>query len=133
LPGAAHASLSGSRVLVVDDDERVRRLAAQLLTRGGFSVLTAAGGGEAVEIVGRAESNVTAVLLDLNMPGLSGKETLTRLRRVRPDLPVLVTSGSGEVDAADGIAWDARTAFLQKPYRAADLHAALGRLLAASA
>jgi len=119
----------GAVVLVVDDDQRVRHVTAQLLARHGYDVRVAAGGREAVQIVGRGKSDVAAVLLDLNMPDLSGEETLRELRRSHPDLPVLVSSGNGEVDVPGHIVWDARTAFIQKPYRAADLYAALARLL----
>ncbi len=114
-------------VLVVDDEESVRSLARRILERLGFTVWTAADGEEALRVFGRRAAEVTAVLLDATMPVLSGEETLRGLRAIREDVPILLSSGytGNQGDARE----DGATAFLQKPYRPADLADALRRAL----
>jgi nitrogen-specific signal transduction histidine kinase/CheY-like chemotaxis protein len=115
-------------VLVVDDEESIRVLARRVLERLGFSVWTAADGEEALRIFGRRADEVRAVLLDATMPVLSGDETLRGLRAIRADVPILLSSGY--TGSRQGARDDGATAFLQKPYRPAELAGALRRALA---
>ena len=78
-------------VLVADDSETVREGLGQLLLRSGFSVETAGDGAEAVEKL--KDLSIDAVLLDLQMPGHDGFETLAYLQEHRRGLPVLLMSG----------------------------------------
>ncbi|MBE2247925.1 MAG: PAS domain S-box protein, partial [Myxococcus sp.] len=82
---------AGQAVLLVDDQDAVRRSHAALLTGAGFRVLHAASGAEALEV--GAREHVDVVLLDYSMPGLSAEETLAGLRRQRPRLPIICLSG----------------------------------------
>ncbi len=117
------------RVLFVDDEEGVRQVVRRSLSRAGFDVTTAADGAEALEIVREHASDLALVVLDLTMPGLSGVDVLTELRGIRPDLPVLVTSGYREPRALSELRGEAPLAFLPKPFRPADLLEAIQRLL----
>jgi chemosensory pili system protein ChpA (sensor histidine kinase/response regulator) len=97
-PSAPRVALeSPCRVLVVDDSISVRKVVASMLERGGFSVLTASDGVEALEILGSVP--VSAIITDLEMPRLNGYELIQDLRR-RPslrDVPVVVmTTRAGE-------------------------------------
>jgi PAS domain S-box-containing protein len=87
----------GGTVLVVDDDEAVLELAREFLLRGGLDVVTAGGGREAMEIL-RSDvgGRIDAAVLDLAMPDLDGRETLLEIRRLRPELPVVMASGFRE-------------------------------------
>jgi PAS domain S-box-containing protein len=89
-PGAVGA---GAAVLIVDDQDAVRRAHEVLLRAAGFTVLTAASGAEA--IAAAAGAPIDVVLLDYSMPGLSAEETLRGLRTTRPGLPVVCLSGLG--------------------------------------
>jgi two-component system cell cycle sensor histidine kinase/response regulator CckA len=111
-------------VLVVDDEPTVRRAAARLVSRAGYRALEADGGPAALALVEAEDpaQPIDAVLLDLTMPGMTGEETLARLRRLRPRLPVVVTSGR----EADGAPAEA-SAFVAKPFDFAAVHAALRR------
>lgn len=84
-------------VLVVDD-ERGPRLALQLILQREFRVLTAQSGEEALEIL--KSEPVDAITLDLKMPGLAGQNTLSLIRRVDPDLPVIIITGYGSYESA---------------------------------
>ena len=86
-----------SSVLVVDD-ERGPRLALQLILQREFRVLTAQNGEEALEIL--KSEPVDAVTLDLKMPGLAGLNTLSLIRSVDPELPVIIVTGYGSYESA---------------------------------
>jgi CheY-like chemotaxis protein len=84
-------SRQGARVLVIDDEEDVRELIAELLGAEGYAVATAPDGQLAVEAVRATHFDVAT--LDLRMPGMSGRETLASLRAVDPGLAVIIASG----------------------------------------
>lgn len=90
-------------ILLVDDDDLVRETVAATLVDGGYSVLKAANGLEALTALGRTGS-VDAVVLDILMPEMEGIEALREIRKKWPQLPVLVMSGgdrSGWTSALD--------------------------------
>lgn len=91
--GAEEAIPGGGRVLVIDDDDAARNLARALLRKSGYQVTTTSSGLEGVSAFKRKQGDIDAVLLDVVMPNLSGKETLQRLREIRPDVPVVMMSG----------------------------------------
>jgi CheY-like chemotaxis protein len=104
-------------ILVVDDDEAVLELAREFLLRAGFEVVTARGGREALEILrDDAEGRIDAAVLDISMPDLDGRETLLELRRLCPELPVVMVSGFGEDATTRRLASEEITAFVRKPY-----------------
>jgi len=103
-------------VLVVDDEESVRRFASRALARYGFQVLTANDGVEALELFRDRAHDISAVVLDLTMPRLSGEDTLREMRVIRPDVQVVLSSGYTEQDAIARFGANGVAAFLQKPY-----------------
>jgi PAS domain S-box-containing protein len=121
---ARRKGLSGSRVLVVDDEDRVREMVGRLLKRSGCEVLTARDGLEAQGVVRAEAGRLDAVLLDLVMPRCSGEQALVAIREMAPDLPVVLTSGFTEQEVSARHVGRGPTSFLGKPYRLADLEAA---------
>ena len=131
----------GGTVLVIDDEESVRQVARAALRKAGFEVLVAASGREGVERFKSQAGRISAVLLDMTMPDLSGEEVFRRLREVRADVPVILSSGyneqdairrfTGVADAAPAAGEQALAGFIQKPYLPGDLvakmRAAVGR------
>ncbi len=115
-PGATLGQGAGL-VLLVDDEEAVRGLARRVLERGGYRVLEAESGENALTLLKQHPASVRAVVLDLTMPGLGGEATLQQLRQIRPDLPVIVSSGY--VPEEEGTM--AGVPFLAKPYRPSEL------------
>jgi len=126
LPGPTGAKLAssrrGERILLVDDESLVRRIGRTLLSKLGYEIIEAADGLEALERVRAEGDHISLVLLDLTMPNLSGKETFTRIREMRPDLPVLICSGYlvdlNEFTRECGSCPDG---FVQKPYSFEDM------------
>ena len=108
-------------VLVVDDEETVRSTAAVMLRRLEFEVALAADGREAVAVYAAKPERYVAVLMDLTMPHMDGKEAFTEMRRVRADLPVVLMSGFNEQDAIAQFTGKGLAGFLQKPFQFEDL------------
>lgn len=112
-------------VLLVDDEELVRRTTGRMLARSGCRVELAENGKQALELLGTRGAEIDVVLLDLTMPELSGEETLERIRARWPDLPVVLTSGF-TADAARP-SGAGPTDFIQKPYGPGELQAVIER------
>jgi two-component system cell cycle sensor histidine kinase/response regulator CckA len=102
-------------ILVAEDEPTLRELAVSTLEALGYRVHAATNGAEAVELVAGLESPVDAVVTDMVMPLMNGRELVRRLRQDRPDLPVLYVSGYPEQ------AVDPNDAFLPKPFSPSDL------------
>jgi PAS domain S-box-containing protein len=117
-------------VLVVDDDEAILEVAKDMLEHEGYRVLLAADGREGLEAVRRYGEAISVVLLDMTMPGLTGEEAFQELRRIRPNLPVILSSGFSEVEIVTRFAGKGLAGFLQKPYRAETLFGKLREVLA---
>ena len=131
VPAPAATPSRGGKVLVVEDEPLVRELARGILERAGFEVLVAPDGGAAAEELARAGASIDAVLLDLTTPGLSGPAAFRALRAVRPDLPIVLTSGYAQADATREFGEEELAGFLKKPFVASELleriHAAIRR------
>lgn len=111
------------RVLVVDDEEKVRRYLSRLLLKRGYAVETAADGPEAMAML--QEQDMDLIILDVLMPGPSGLEILPRIKELRPHSEVIMLTGNASVD--DGVEGIRRGAFdyLLKPV---DMPALLDRI-----
>ncbi len=108
-------------ILVVDDEEYVRTLVCDILQGAGYHVLTASDGQEALEVYARQKDHIDAVILDMVMPRLGGKETYEKLREITPNVRVLLSSGYSENGTAREILNRGALGFLQKPYRSREL------------
>jgi two-component system, cell cycle sensor histidine kinase and response regulator CckA len=123
----APAASGRARVLLVDDEERVRRVVTAMLETAGHEVLLAGDGVEALELFAAQREPIAVVLLDLSMPRLGGVETLRRLRERDPMVKVILSSGLDELDElGDGPQPDA---IVHKPYRMQTLLTAIAELI----
>jgi CheY-like chemotaxis protein len=103
-------------ILVIDDEEIVRSTAETALRRLGYNVITAPDGTRGVELLRAQDQSIRLILLDLSMPGLSGEETLREIRKLRLDVPVVLSSGYNEADVLRRFEDHQLAGFLQKPY-----------------
>ncbi len=117
-------------VLVVDDEEPVRDAAAMLVERLGFRAVKAADGREAVELFKKCAEQIACVLLDVTMPRMGGEEVARELQRLRPEVPILLTSGYTEQEITPRFADQSVAGFISKPYQIAALASVLRRVLA---
>jgi signal transduction histidine kinase/CheY-like chemotaxis protein len=129
-PAAAQRfDLSGSgTILVVDDEEIVRKIARATLEKWGYRVLVAENGQAAVDLFAKAPGEISLVLLDLTMPIMNGEQTFERLRHIRPDVKVILSSGYDEADATGRFRGDGLAGFIQKPYTASKLAQSVKRV-----
>jgi len=103
-------------ILVVDDDPVQRRLLEAAITRSGMHVVTAPGGGPALDLIGGPKGEqINLVLLDLVMPDMGGLDVLAKLRPGHPELPVIVLTAKGGIDSAVEAMRAGANDFLVKP------------------
>ena len=110
-------------VLVVDDEEDVRTTVHQMLERLGFDVVTASDGAEALRILGARRDEVSCVILG------GGEEAFHEMKRMLPDLTIIVSSGYSEQTVAQQWAGKGLAGFIQKPYRMSTLEQKLREVL----
>jgi nitrogen-specific signal transduction histidine kinase/ActR/RegA family two-component response regulator len=120
-PRQRAAEGAGRDILLIDDEEIVRNTVRRILERSGHTVQLAAGGYEAISLVHADPALFDLVLLDMNMPELSGEETLSRLRALRPALNVAVFSGYSEAEILQRLGGQKVTGILYKPFNARTL------------
>jgi two-component system cell cycle sensor histidine kinase/response regulator CckA len=116
-------------ILPVDDDERVRALGRQLIETGGYKVITACNGEEAVETYRSREQEIELVILDLIMPGMGGQRCLEQLLQMDPDVKVLVASGYSPNGKTSEEYWAGARGFITKPYDTKEILAAIRKVL----
>jgi CheY-like chemotaxis protein len=112
-------------ILVVDDDDLVRRATSATLTRMGYNVVEVRNGPLAVELVTVRPARFAAVLLDLVMPGMAGRDVFRAVRKLRPDIPVIVCTGYAAAGHIDDQMKRSISGLLQKPFSPERLEAAL--------
>tara|TARA_R110002096_G_scaffold54517_5_gene140557 strand:+ start:26658 stop:29306 length:2649 start_codon:yes stop_codon:yes gene_type:complete len=118
---APDTPIAGDFVLVIDDEDMVRRLTQAILKRGGYESVGARSGREALEICHEHQDRISLIVLDLNMPEMSGREFFDILRREIGDVPVIVVSGylmDFDAFAMSPESGTPPSGFVQKPYQA---------------
>lgn len=119
-PPAAEYSAVTKTILVVEDEDTVRRLTVRALRDLGYATLEASSGSEAIRVMAGAESDVALVVTDMVMPGMGGEALAETLRRRYPDLKVLFTSGYSAASHHGGAGSPERP-FLEKPFTLEEL------------
>lgn len=119
-------------ILVVDDEPDVRTVARLMVRKGGYEVVEASNGREAVEALAAEAETIVAVLLDVTMPEMDGHEALPKLREIAPGLPVVLISGYDRGEVAQHLSNPAApTEFVPKPFTTAQLLSAISRVVGA--
>ena len=122
-------TLCKGTVLVVDDEALVRDVAGKMLRSLGYAVVTAQDGREAISRFAEGPDGIACVLLDLSMPDMSGLAVFPELQRIRPNVPILLTSGYQHSAAPDAADASAQPPFIQKPYSLDELGRALKKAI----
>jgi PAS domain S-box-containing protein len=115
------------RILVVDDEEHVRELIGRMLQSLGYKVEAVEDGQDALAAITK-KPRFDAVILDMNMPKMSGKETFAKLKEVKPDLKVVVSTGYSDASLEPDALRNLVDGFLQKPYQMEELSKVLREL-----
>jgi len=116
-------------VLIVDDEETVIGIGTQMLKELGFTPLAAMNGREALDIFERNQNEISCVILDLTMPGLDGEQTFRELRRIDPDVKVIMSSGYNEQEVTQRFVGKGLAGFIQKPYKLSTLRDIIRKIL----
>lgn len=131
---AAGDSASGvlkppASVLIVDDEENVRTTLVRVLKALGYPSIPVPSGQAALDVLSEGQKPIGCVLLDMNMPGMDGRKTFAEIRKIKPELPVIVASGFNDYDADDTFAGKPKVEIIQKPFKMADLKMILRNLI----
>ena len=135
VPGSlAKCSPAAATVLVVEDEEALRLAVVKVLGKNGFHVLAAETGESAIELFRSHARSVDMILLDLNLPGVPGAEVLVEVRRIRPNVKVVITTGYDPQLIGAGHIWGGKqpSGFIRKPYRLSELVRMIRELLVPS-
>jgi CheY-like chemotaxis protein len=128
-------AISGSgRILVVDDEEIMRVTAQIILENLGYTVLLAENGKKAVELFHKEDNKIDLVLLDMIMPVMNGRDCFEQLKKINPDVRVVISSGFSREEDLQEMMKDGLSGLIRKPYLTSALsrviHDALNRGLA---
>src|SRR5207245_6185338 len=113
---AAEAPRGTETILLAEDEQDVREVAREFLESGGYTVIEAHDGAEAMRRVENHKGAIDLLVTDMVMPGMTGQELGSRLLRNHPDLRVLYMSGYSERAAADSAQGDSSMRLLAKPF-----------------
>ena len=126
----AGETVSGTEtVLFVDDEDMIIEVAEELFERLGYKVLTAGSGREAIETYEKNKERIDMVLLDMVMPDMSGGETYDKLKKINPDIKILLASGYSMNGQATEIMDRGCSGFIQKPFKMRELSQKLREIL----
>ena len=129
-PDSAEKAEHGTgTVLVVDDEEHVRSVAALMLEEAGYRTMLASDGQEGVDMLRRHVDEIDCVLLDMTMPRMAGDEAFVEMRRIKPDIRVVLSSGYNRQTATQYFTGKGLAGFVQKPYMPDTLLAAVGKAI----
>jgi PAS domain S-box-containing protein len=120
-PSASEAARIIGTVLVVEDEDTLRLAVSRMLRKKGVSVIEARDGSAAVELFRANEPDIALVLLDVTLPRMSGLEVFAELRRIRPDIKVIITTAYSQETTVPTIGDQQSWAFIRKPYQLNDL------------
>ena len=117
-------------VLLIDDDDMVTDVAAQILNNSGYGVISAKNGKDAIEVYKANQDRIDMAVLDMILPDMSGMDTYEKLKEINPGIKVLLASGY-EIDSqASNIMERGCDGFIQKPFNMSELIKTIGDILA---
>jgi CheY-like chemotaxis protein len=114
---SSQRSQGSETILLVEDEMAVRMLASAILRKNGYNVLEAAGGEEALRIIGdQSPRSIRLMLTDVVMPGMSGRQLVERVKPLHPEMKILYMSGYTDNAIVHHGILDPETAYLEKPF-----------------
>jgi PAS domain S-box-containing protein len=119
----------GGTILVVDDEDMVRDLCLVCIRTLGFQAVGAADGYEAIKIFRERADEITFVVLDMTMPNMDGAHAFYELRKIRPDVRVIISSGYSEEDVSGQFDGEMPTGFIHKPFRIEVLRSKIAQVM----
>jgi len=125
----AQSAAGAETILLIEDDVTVRSAVSMMLTTRGYAIMEAADGDEAIALSDTSEQPIHLVLSDLMMPGLSGQQSVDRIRQSRPEIMALYMSGYTDDSMIQAGLLGSKTSFIQKPFSGEEIAARVRGLL----
>jgi len=119
-----------AHILVVDDEEMIRTMAAKMLQELGYTVDTCADGEEAVDFFAANRDSLDLIIVDMIMPRMGGYDCVHRLKEMRPDVKIIITTGYSIASDTQRILTKGIAAFIQKPFEMEEFAATVADVLA---
>lgn len=110
------APVKGSLILMVDDEEPIIKTTSMILDKLGYRVISSGTGREAIDIYREKHGEISLVMLDLIMPGMTGMEIFRELKKISPDVKVLLTSGMTQDEMVGNMLREGVAGILRKPF-----------------
>ncbi len=105
------------KILIVEDEQAILSLLSDILShRGGYPVITSQSGEEALRIYRNQHSEIALVILDMNLPGMSGQEVFHEMKRINPNVSAVISTGYGKGEKIDQMYSEGIKGFMQKPF-----------------
>ncbi len=120
---------AGETVLIVEDQDALREVTERIFTRGGYHVITAADGPEAIRLAAEHDGDIHLLLTDVVMPNMLGKEVAERIRTIKPNIEVIFMSGYAQPVLASEGKLDPDVVLIEKPFTASGILEKAGRAL----
>jgi CheY-like chemotaxis protein len=127
-----YKSVLPARILIVDDEKSNRELIGRYLADQGHKILYASDGSEAIRLVDDQANALDLVLLDIVLPRVSGEDVYRKIREIRPDMAVVIATGSAQYEKIDQMLSHKMTGLVAKPFRRDNLIQEIARLQALS-
>ena len=118
---ASEGESIGATVLVVEDEDALREGVSKMLRKHGFCVVEAGDGRSGVDLFRANGREIDVVLLDMTLPGMTGRQVLEELRRIRPDVRVIVTTAYSQDSALKAMGDQQSWLYIRKPYRLSEV------------
>jgi CheY-like chemotaxis protein len=121
--------MGSGTILLVEDEPQISMVAKNLIKALGFSVIEAKNGTEALDLYQKNAEYITLVITDIGMPVMDGYELINKLNERAPELPIIISSGFGDIDASSQIVVGTVAGCLNKPYSFNQLREVLQEVL----
>ncbi len=116
-------------LLLIDDEEVIREIGSEMFESMGFSCITAKNGEEGIELYQELKANIRLVVLDIELPGISGEKVYEMLKEINPDIKILLVSGYGK-DYLEAFFFKQKLVhFVSKPFQLSKLSQTIDRLM----
>jgi PAS domain S-box-containing protein len=128
-PSSAAPAFGEGCILVVDDEPLIRTVTKSILESMGYTVLTAADGLEGLSCFREHAETIDLVILDMMMPGMSGRDCFVEMKKIKSTVRVILSSGFAREDEVEAMQAAGLDGFIRKPYRKEDLGRLVHRIL----
>jgi CheY-like chemotaxis protein len=108
-------------VMIIDDEESIVRMLTDVLSHNGYTVVSETSANEGIKLFEKKKDDVDLVLLDIIMPELNGVDVLGELKKINPDIKVLLASGYNKMDQNEDLIEKGASGFISKPFRIFEL------------